>query len=92
MKKIFLFIAFAIALAISAKADYYIVGNFTNNSWKFNVPQYTLTYESDGVYSTVANFKNMGGGFTLTGQLDEEWENITEKYQLTDGGGCYNRH
>ena len=43
MKKIYLFLAFAIALAINAKADYYIVGSFENNNWKFNVAQYTLT-------------------------------------------------
>ena len=82
MKKIYLFFAFVIALAISSKADYYIVGDFTDNSWKPNVAQYTLTYESDGVYSTVANFKVGANGFTLLGKLDEKWENINERYQL----------
>ena len=82
MKKIYLFFAFVIALAISSKADYYIVGDFTDNSWKPNVAQYTLTYESDGVYSTVANFKVGANGFTLIGKLDDKWENVTPRYQL----------
>ena len=82
MKKFYLFLSFVIALAISAKADYYIVGDFTDNSWKPNVAQYTLTYESDGVYSTVANFKVGANGFTLIGKLDDKWENVTPRYQL----------
>ena len=35
MKKIYLFFAFVIALAISAKADYYIVGEFTDNNYYY---------------------------------------------------------
>ena len=84
MKKFYLFLSFVIALAISAKADYYIVGDFTDNSWKPNVAQYTLTYESDGVYSTVANFKVGGNGVTLLGNLGQNWGEVT-RYELADG-------
>ena len=91
MKKIYLFLAFAIALAINAKADYYIVGSFENNNWKFNVAQYTLTYESDGVYSTVANFNNSiqgTQGFTLLeklGNSETDHASAYPRYQLEDG-------
>ena len=83
MKKIYLFFAFVIALAISAKADYYIVGEFTDNNYNPSVAQYTLTYESDGVYSTVANFKVGGNGFTLLENLGQNWGEVT-RYQLAD--------
>ena len=83
MKKIYLFLAFVIALAISAKADYYIVGEFTDNNYNPSVAQYTLTYESDGVYSTVANFKVGGNGFTLLENLGQNWGEVT-RYQLAD--------
>ena len=83
MKKIYLFLAFVIALAISAKADYYIVGEFTDNNYNPSVAQYTLTYESDGVYSTVANFKVGGNGVTLLENLGQNWGEVT-RYQLAD--------
>ena len=85
MKKIYLILSFVIALAISAKADYYIVGEFTDNNYNPSVAQYTLTYESDGVYSTVANFKVGPNGITLLGDLAESYEKVTQRYQLTDG-------